>query len=246
VELDLGLMHTTQDNPILSPRNRSQTTFDFNQRVQVGLNGTIGTRLNINMQYDTQATFSFQNLIKVSYNPSGQFGDLLNQGQQAAGMGRDALSKGQQAVENPLGTAANEANKNANEDTILKNIEFGNINMPLNNTLIRGAQNLFGGKAQFQFGKTHITTVFSEQRSQNRSITAQGGGTLQDFEIFGLDYDADRHFFLSHYFRNNYDRALREYPYINSRVQITRVEVWITNRQNNVNPGQNGNNLRNI
>ena len=247
VELDLGIMHTKQDNPILSPRNRSQTTFDFNQRVQVGLNGTIGTRLNVNMNYDTQATFAFQNLIKVSYNPGGQFGDLLNQGQQAIGQGRDALNKGKEALKNPLGTAANEANKNGGgEDTILKNIEFGNINLPLNNTLIRGAQNLFGGKAQFQFGKTYLTTVFSEQRSQNRSITAQGGGTMQDFEIFGLDYDADRHFFLSQYFRSQYDNALRQYPYINSRVQLTRVEVWITNRQNNVNPGQNGNNLRNI
>lgn len=247
VELDLGIMHTMQDNPILSPRNRSQTTFDFNQRVQVALNGTIGTRLNVNMQYDTQATFAFQNLIKVSYNPGGQFGDIMNQGQQAAGMGRDILNKTNQATKNLLGTAANEANKNAEgEDTILKNIEFGNINMPLNNTLIRGAQNLFGAKAQFQFGKTYLTTVFSEQRSQNRSITAQGGGTMEEFEIFGLDYDADRHFFLSQYFRNQYDRALRDYPYINSRVQLTRVEVWITNRQNNVNPGQYGNNLRNI
>ncbi|MDP2160474.1 MAG: cell surface protein SprA, partial [Flavobacterium sp.] len=98
----------------------------------------------------------------------------------------------------------------------------------------------------FQFGKTTITGIFSEQKSQTRSVTAQGGGTLQDFELFALDYDADRHFFLSQYFRNRYDVSLRNYPFIDSRVQITRIEVWITNRQNRVTPGQEGNNLRNI
>ncbi|MFM7894991.1 MAG: cell surface protein SprA, partial [Flavobacterium sp.] len=57
-------------------------------------------------------------------------------------------------------------------------------------------------------------------------------------------YDADRHYFLSQYFRNNYDRALETFPYINSRVQINRIEVWITNKQNRVNTTDN--NLRNI
>ena len=116
--------------------------------------------------------------------------------------------------------------------------------MPLNTSLIRGAQSLFGVKAQFQFGKTTITGVFSEQKSQTKSVTSQGGGTIQEFELFALDYDADRHFFLSQYFRNKYDESLKNYPYVNSRVQITRVEAWITNRQNRV--STTNNNLRNI
>src|SRR5690606_13837290 len=120
------------------------------------------------------------------------------------------------------------------EDDIIQKIEVGNVSMPLTNSLIRGAQSLFGVKAQFQFGKTTITGVFSEQKSQTRSVTAQGGGTIQDFELFALDYDADRHFFLSQYFRNNYDKALDRYPLIDSRVQITRIEVWITNKQNRI------------
>ncbi|HEX9980397.1 MAG TPA: cell surface protein SprA, partial [Flavobacterium sp.] len=116
--------------------------------------------------------------------------------------------------------------------------------LPLNSSLIRGAQSLFGVKAQFQFGRTTITGIFSEQKSQTRTVTAQGGGTIQDFELFALDYDSDRHFFLSQYFRNNYDESLRNYPVIASRVQITRIEVWVTNRQNRVNPTNN--NLRNV
>lgn len=116
--------------------------------------------------------------------------------------------------------------------------------MPLNSTLIRGAQSLFGVKTQLQFGKTTITGVFSEQKSQTKSIVAESGGTVQNFDLFALDYDNDRHFFLSQYFRNKYDASLRNYPLIDSRVQVTRIEVWVTNKQNRVTT--NNNNLRNI
>ncbi|WP_442902381.1 T9SS outer membrane translocon Sov/SprA [Flavobacterium sp.] len=200
VEMDLGVRYTKQDNPSFSPRNRAQTTFDFNQRINMSLMGKVGTRLSVNANYDTQSTFAFQNLIKLEYAPT--------------------------------------------EDDIIQKIEVGNVSMPLTNSLIRGAQSLFGVKAQLQFGKTTVTGVFSEQKSQTKSVTAQGGGTIQDFELFALDYDADRHFFLSQYFRNKYDQALRNYPFIDSRVQITRIEVWVTNKQNRV--STTSNNLRNI
>ncbi|RZK12891.1 MAG: cell surface protein SprA [Flavobacterium sp.] len=200
VEMDLGVRYTKQDNPSFSPRNRAVTTFDFDQRISLSLMGKVGTRLNVNANYDTESTFAFQNLIKLEYTPT--------------------------------------------EDEILQKIEVGNVSMPLNSSLIRGAQSLFGVKAQFQFGKTTVTGIFSEQKSQTKSVTAQGGGTLQEFDIFSLDYDADRHFFLSQYFRNKYDSSLRNYPLINSRVQITRVEVWVTNRQNRVSTTDN--NSRNI
>jgi len=36
VEMDLGLRYTKQDNPSFSPRNRTTTTFDFNQRISLG------------------------------------------------------------------------------------------------------------------------------------------------------------------------------------------------------------------
>ncbi len=118
------------------------------------------------------------------------------------------------------------------EDDILQKIEVGNVSMPLNSSLISGAQSLFGVKTELQFGKTRVTAVFSEQKSQTRTVTAQGGGTLEEFQLFARDYDENRHFFLAHYFRDNYDQALSNYPYINTNVQITRVEVWVTNRSN--------------
>lgn len=200
VEMDLGVRYTKQDNPSLSPRNRRTFTFDFDQRISMSLQGKVGTRLNVNANYDTESTFAFQNLIKLEYSPT--------------------------------------------EDDIIQKIEVGNVSFPLSNSLVRGAQSLFGFKAQFQFGKTTVTGIFSEQKSQTQTVTAQGGGTVQDFELFALDYDPDRHFFLSQYFRNRYDAALRNYPLIDSRVQITRIEVWVTNRQNRINAAEN--NARNI
>ena len=126
------------------------------------------------------------------------------------------------------------------EDDIIRKIEVGNVSMPLNSSLITGAQSLFGVKTELQFGKTKITGVFSEQKSETKTVIAQGGGTLEEFEFFGLDYDENRHFFLSHYFREKYDEALTNYPFINSQIQVTRVEVWVTNRTNQTN------NVRNV
>ena len=200
VEMDFGMRYTKQDNPSFSPRNRSSLTFDFNQRISMSLMGKVGTRLNVNVNYDTQSTFAFQNLIKLEYAPS--------------------------------------------EDDIIQKIEVGNVSMPLNSTLIRGAQSLFGVKTQLKFGKTTVTGIFSEQKSQTKTVVAEGGGTIQDFDMFALDYDNDRHFFLSQYFRGKYDASLKNYPFIDSRVQISRIEVWVTNRQNRVNATSN--NLRNI
>ena len=131
-------------------------------------------------------------------------------------------------------------NGKVSEDAILQNISIGNISMPLNSNLIQGAQSLFGVRTDLKFGKTTISAVFSEQRSQSQNVIAQGGGTLQEFSIFALDYEEDRHYFLAQYFRDNYDKFLKNYPYINSPIQITRIEVWITNR------GSQTRNIRNI
>jgi len=188
VEMDLGVLFTKQDNPTFSPRNRSNFTFDFDQRISLSLLGKVGTRLQVTANYDTESTFDFQNLVKLEYTPT--------------------------------------------EDDIVRKIEVGNVSMPLNSSLITGAQSLFGVKTELQFGKTRVTAIFSEQKSQSQSVVAQGGGTLDEFEFFARDYDENRHFFLAQYFRNTYDEAMLRYPFINNNIQITRIEVWVTNRSN--------------
>ena len=125
-------------------------------------------------------------------------------------------------------------------DDILRKIELGNVSMDVSNNLISGSQSLFGIKTELQFGKTKITSVFSEQKSETKTVTAQGGSSVNEFELQTSQYDANKYFFLSHYFRNNYNDALKNFPIINSSVNIIKVEVWVTNR------GSNTSDVRNI
>jgi protein involved in gliding motility sprA len=196
VGVDLGVRYTRNDNPVVSPRYRSSWGLDFEQRISLGLTGKIGTRLTLNAQYDTQASFDFQNVFKLEYTPD--------------------------------------------EDDIVQKIELGNISMPMSNSLITGSQSLFGVKTELKFGRTTVTGVFSEQKSERKTVSAQGSGTITEFEFSALDYDENRNYFLAQFFRDNYDRALENYPFINSKVQITRLEVWVTNRNSRMG------NIRNI
>ncbi len=120
------------------------------------------------------------------------------------------------------------------KEDILQKLEIGNVSLPLNNTLIQGAQNLFGVKAQMQFGKLNVTAIASTQRGKVETIDIPGGGNGQGrpFEIVGSNYDENRHFFLGHFFRDNYQNWIANLPQITSGVNVTRVEVYILNRNN--------------
>lgn len=122
------------------------------------------------------------------------------------------------------------------EEDILQKIEIGNVSLPLTNSLITGAQNLFGVKTQLRFGKLDITAVASTQRGKSDEIEINGGadgGQGREFEIKASDYEENRHYFLGHFFRKNYEGWLRGIPQIISGLNITRVEVYVINRQNN-------------
>ena len=186
-EIRFGGRYQKIENPSLPVRNQKTFNFDFDQRIQMNVTGKIGDRLQLGINYDTEATFAFENKMKLEYE-----GD---------------------------------------EDEIIKRLEMGNVNLPVNSSLITGAQSLFGVKGQFQFGKTTVTAVFSEQRSQSQSVNVQGGGTLNQFEIWADQYEANRHFFIAQYFRDEYEQSLQSMPVINSTVQITRMEVWVTNER---------------
>ena len=51
-------------------------------------------------------------------------------------------------------------------EDILQKVEIGNVSLPVSNSLITGAQNLFGVKTQLRFGKLDITAVASTQRGK--------------------------------------------------------------------------------
>ena len=115
------------------------------------------------------------------------------------------------------------------EDEIIQTVEAGNISLPLTGSLITGSQNLFGLKTELKFGNLTMTNVFSQQKGKRKVIEVEGGAQLQEFEVEAADYDKNRHFFLSHFFKDNYNDALKTLPIINSGVTITKIEVWITN-----------------
>ena len=186
LNLKLGFIYQNTENPQISEENRRSFTFDFDQQINASLRAKVGERLEFTANYDTQATFDFQNLIKLDFTPT--------------------------------------------EDDIIQGIEIGNVSMPIKNSLINGAQTLFGVKTKLQFGKTTVTGVFSQQNSESRSIVAEAGASIQPFELRATDYDNDRHFFLSQFFIDNYENSLKNYPLVSSQVNITRIEVWITNR----------------
>ena len=120
-------------------------------------------------------------------------------------------------------------NYEGKEDEIIKQIEAGNVSMPLTTTLIQGTQSLFGFKAKMQFGKTTVTGLFSEQESQSSTVVVENGAQTSKFELKATDYEENKHFFLSQLFRDSYDQALAQLPIISSDVNITKIEVWVTN-----------------
>ncbi len=186
VEMSLGVRSNRIENPSIPVRMQRNTSFDFSQKINVNLDGEIGDRLKMRFNYNTDATFDFENKIKLDYK----------------------------------GT----------DDDILKNIEAGNVSMPLTGTLIRGGTNLFGVKTEMQFGKLSVATVFSQQKGETKVINTEGGAEKSKFEINASEYDANRHFLLGHFFYDAYDKAMSELPIIKSSVTINKIEVWVTNK----------------
>ncbi|GAA5224855.1 T9SS outer membrane translocon Sov/SprA [Membranihabitans marinus] len=123
---------------------------------------------------------------------------------------------------------------NFSEDEIIKTIDAGYVSLPLNSQLIQGSQNLFGVKIGTQFGRLKLTTILSQQNSEQKDLNLEGGGQLQEFEVTVDSYDENRHFFLSHYFRDHFEESLEQLPQIRSLYKITKVEAWITNDRNQV------------
>ncbi|RNA60535.1 cell surface protein SprA [Chryseobacterium nematophagum] len=206
---DFAGLYQKIDNPLILPQNRTSFTFDIDQRIQLGLLGKVGENLQLKANYDTQSGFAFENRMNLVW--------------QAKGSWKDLQSKGLGDVDKPSA---------GGEDKIIKRVEFGNINMPLSTSLIRGSQSLFGVKTEFQLGKTFGTVVLSQQQGEARNIVVQGGGVVNTFKINAIDYEDNQHYFLGHYFLDNYDNALLNYPQINSRVSITRLEVWVLDQGN--------------
>ena len=196
-ELIFGINISKTENPTLSEKLRTIPTFDFKEKIQMNVTGTIGDKMTLGVNYNTDAMFEFENRTKLQY-----------------------------------------AGK---EDEILKKVEAGDVTLPLTGTLITGSYSLFGLKTEMQFGKLTVTTVLSQQKGQSSVVEATGGAQLSDFEMSADAYEANKHFFISQYFRDIYDESLKNLPIISSGVTIERIEVWITNKLSSLQDASNRN-----
>ena len=130
-------------------------------------------------------------------------------------------------------------NYEGKEDEIIKNIEAGNVSMTTGSSLIRGGTSLFGLKTKLQFGKLTLTGLVSQQNSESKTVNTQGGVQTTKFSIKADNYDANRHFFLAQYFYDNYDTFASKLPHVSSGIQITKIEVWITNKNSSYQESRN-------
>ena len=130
-------------------------------------------------------------------------------------------------------------NYEGKEDEIIKSIEAGNVSMTTGSSLIRGGSALFGIKTKMQFGKLTVTALVSQQESESKTVNSKGGAQTTEFSFSADQYDENRHYFLAHYFRDNYDNSMSKLPYISSGVTINRIEVWVTNKRGNYDQARN-------
>ena len=125
------------------------------------------------------------------------------------------------------------------DDEIVRKLEAGNVSMPLNSSLISGSTSLFGIKTELQFGKLNVVAIASEQQSQTKTVNTKGGVQTNSFDITCDKYDANKHFFLSQYFYNNFNHWMNNMPYVSSGITINRVEIWVTNKKGDYSQARN-------
>ena len=190
-ELKFGATIKNIENPSLPVRNRKTTTMDFDEKINLNVNGKVGDKVNMNLNYNTDATFDMdaQNL-KLKFD--------------------------------------------GKEDEIIKLVEAGNVSFPSNSSLVKGASALFGLRTDLQFGKLKLQLVASQKKSNTHSVSSKGGAHFTPFEIDVANYEENRHFFLSQFFRDRYDAAMKTLPNVTTGIEIKRLEVWVTNKTETV------------
>ena len=187
-EVVLGMKQNKTKNPSLPERARNRTFFNFDESVQLNVQASVGSKVNFDMNYNTETSFDFDSKkLKLAYT--------------------------------------------GEEDEIIKSLEAGNVSMTTSNSLINGGAALFGMKADLQFGKLRVNALFAQQESESKTVSSKGGVQTKPFELTIDQYEENRHFFLSHYFRDRYDEAVKNLNTISSPVTISKVEVWVTNKR---------------
>ena len=204
---------------VISIKPQGSAELIFGMKINKTDNPTLPERLR------STTTFDFQE--KIQMNVTGKIGDKLTL---SANYDTEATFD----FENKMKIAYQ-----GKEDEIIQVIEAGDVTLPLSGSLITGSQSLFGFKAGLKFGNVTVTSIFSQEKGQKQVINVENGAQTEDFEIYAADYEANKHFFLAHYFRDRYDVSLENLPLIQSGIQIKKIEVWVTNKASNFQNSRN-------
>ena len=209
-DLTFSVKTNRNDNPTLPEDRRKTTYFDLDNKIQMNVLGSVGDKINLDLNYNTEATFDFDNEFKLEFN--------------------------------------------GKEDDIMKHFNAGNVSMPSVGSMITlggssggqsgmilpGYQKLLGFQNTQQYGKLTWAWVVSQQESETQTMTLEGGASKQNFELTVDEYDANRHFFLTHFFKENYDQWMSYMPNIEaSGLYINKIEVWVTNKRGDFDQARN-------
>ena len=137
-------VYTYTDNPGIDITRRRQFNPDFDENIQLGGNVKVGDLFDFDLNWNTQATFDFENKIKLKYE--------------------------------------------GKEDDIVQLFEAADISFPLNTTLIKGSQQLFGFHTKLKFGRVTVDAVVSQKETSTENMQMQGGASQQLFEIRPDEY----------------------------------------------------------
>ncbi len=67
VEVSFGYQMNATENPSIPERLRKVPTFDFDQKIQMNVMGKIGDRMEMRVNYNTEATFDYENKMNLGY-----------------------------------------------------------------------------------------------------------------------------------------------------------------------------------
>ncbi len=66
-ELTFGLKRTVNKNSSYTKKQQRNTSFDFSNKIQMSVTGSIGDKVSMTIKYDTESQFEFDNKMKLEY-----------------------------------------------------------------------------------------------------------------------------------------------------------------------------------
>ena len=151
INLTFGVDRQKVDNPSLPLNLRVNSGFDFDMAIQMSVQGKIGEKLNLNTNYNTQATFDFENQLKLAYDSDAFSEDEIIKRIEAGN------------VSLPLRTNLIEGSESL--FGVLTELQFGKLWV----TAIAAQQNSSREQLQIQGGsELQEYEVFADQYDENR------------------------------------------------------------------------------